>query len=205
MKRPVYIILTILLIASLLTGCGAKHTSENAAEPENAAIEIGSAAAAQGSTKKQVIEIKMDYHVYNSISELAERADYIVYGKALSKEYEWKSLTVPPRSDNLEVVTVYEISVLDSYTGAAEAGDVITLFVRGGETEDKIYEVHPKFPEIRIDEEYVFFMKKSENDENGGWLLNPGQSLYPADKVPKTKYEGAKLSFQFLEELAKEK
>lgn len=47
------------------------------------------------------------------------------------------------------VVTVYEVRVKESYSGAASSGDVLKVMLLGGETEDTVYQYEDS-PEIEI-------------------------------------------------------
>lgn len=98
------------------------------------------------------------------------------------------------------VVTVYEVRVKESYSGAASSGDVLKVMLLGGETEDTVYQYEDS-PEIGIGSEYVFFLSGSQIVENGAWLLNNTQALYAAngETVSKTAEQGFALSFDRLE------
>jgi len=181
MKREVNIILCAILAAELLAGCGAQPAGGDASAPEKTE-----------NVKKQVVNVcGSEYYDYKSLDELAKKAEYIVYGQVLSKEY-GEEYSVP--------VTIYEISVLDSYKSTAERGDVLKLLTQGGETEDMIY-VQSGLPRIEIDGEYVLFMYKSQSAENSGWLLNPTQAIYPTDGKTISKGERFGLTFGRLEKL----
>jgi len=98
------------------------------------------------------------------------------------------------------VVTVYEVRVKESYSGAASSGDVLKVMLLGGETEDTVCQYEDS-PEIEIGSEYVFFLSGSQIVENGAWLLNNTQALYAAngETVSKTAEQGFALSFDWLE------
>ena len=77
MRRIVYIILAVLLIALLLAGCGTKHTSENAAEPEEAAEKVGETQEqtedpSEKPTEKKRWDTPVDLVSFSSLEEFTE-------------------------------------------------------------------------------------------------------------------------------------
>jgi len=155
-----------------------------------------------------------DSPYYSSLGELSEKADYIVYGKVLSKRYEWRSLRIKSNDtnpytnpggeeeDDLTLVTIYELHVMKHYDGEECESDRLEVLVIGGETNTMIYRVEGT-PEITVDEPYVFFLRKSAIWENGTWLLNDSQSLYSTDGTNLFCVDdrGFDLSFEQLEKL----
>ena len=79
---------------------------------------------------KKVILGEADYKKYESIEDMANSSDYIILGIVLNVHYEWRSLEigkdkvkelVNPEDewkDGLDIVTVYEIQVVDDYTSS---------------------------------------------------------------------------------------
>lgn len=196
--------LCIVLLAAMLVlttaACGSKgKTNDN--------LQTGGRAS-QKQDKKTIV-CSADYPEYTSVDDLSAHADYVVYGTVLSERYESMSLRIPESGaesaeagqDNEQtVVTVYEVRVKESYSGAVSSGDVLKVMLLGGETEDTVYQYEDS-PEIEVGSEYVFFLSGSQIVENGAWLLNNTQALYAAngETVSKTAEQGFALSFDRLE------
>ena len=121
----------------------------------------------QGSVReKETLTATMDYPYYSGVEELAQNADYIIHGKVMSKTCEWRVISmpaaelylnpedVPPAEEDL--VTVYQVQVLDSYLPTAKAGDTLEVMMMGGETETVIH-IYEGIPELSADDSYVFF------------------------------------------------
>ncbi len=160
----------------------------------------------QGSVReKETLTATMDYPYYSGVEELAQNADYIIHGKVMSKTCEWRVISmpaaelylnpedVPPAEEDL--VTVYQVQVLDSYLPTAKAGDTLEVMMMGGETETVVH-IYEGIPELSADDSYVFFLSKSSLFENAGWPLNPSQAI---KKVKGSQPEG--VSFEMLENL----
>lgn len=164
--------------------------------------------------EKKVIIGYADYPTYISLNDLAEKSDYIIFGTVLSKKHEWMSLRIENKSDDeylnpggdvdndLTLVTIFEVEVKNNYKTTASIGDVIKVLMIGGETEDVIYKIDGS-PDIKNDEEYIFFLSKSSIVENGAWLLNDTQSLYftDGDTISSVTKDGFELSFDILDKL----
>ena len=158
-----------------------------------------------GGGEKETLTATMDYPYYSGVEELAQNADYIIHGKVISKTCEWRVISmpaaelylnpedVPPAEE--ELVTVYQVQVLDSYLPTAKAGDTLEVMMMGGETETVIH-IYEGIPELSVDDSYVFFLSKSSLFENAGWPLNPSQAI---KKVNGSQPEG--VSFETLENL----
>ena len=162
--------------------------------------------ASQGNVReKETLTATMDYPYYSGVEELAQNADYIIHGKVMSKTCEWRVISmpaaelylnpedVPPAEE--ELVTVYQVQVLDSYLPTAKADDTLEVMMMGGETETVIH-IYEGIPELSADDSYVFFLSKSSLFENAGWPLNPSQAI---KKVKGSQPEG--ISFEMLENL----
>ena len=187
--------LCVVLLAAMLVlttaACGSKgKTNDN--------LQTGGSAS-QKQDKKTIV-CSADYPEYTSVDDLSAHAEYVVYGTVLSERYESMSLRIPESGaesaeagqDNEQtVVTVYEVRVKESYSGAASSGDVLKVMLLGGETEDTVYQYEDS-PEIEVGSQIV---------ENGAWLLNNTQALYAAngETVSKTAEQGFALSFDRLE------
>ncbi len=160
---------------------------------------------ASASGEKEVLVAQIDYPYYDGVEDLARDADYIVHGKVIDKTCQWRVISmpaaelylnpedVPPAEEDL--VTVYQVQVLDSYLPTAEAGDILEVMMMGGETETAIH-TYEGIPELSVDDSYVFFLSKSSLFENAGWPLNPSQAI---KKVNGSQPEG--VSFETLENL----
>ena len=165
--------------------------------------------------EKEILVGHADFPYYYSLNDLYRKSDYVVYGTVLSKSYEWRSLRVKVDSadpvlnpggeahDDLTLVTVFEISVIKDYSAKEIKSNVIKLLIVGGETETEIIMIEGT-PDIEINEQYVFFLSKSANVENGAWLLNDTQALYVTDgiTISRISEEGFELTFEQLDEMA---
>ena len=162
--------------------------------------------ASQGNVgEKEMMTVAADYPYYNGVEDLARNADYIIHGKVISKTCEWRVISmpaaelylnpedVPPVEEDL--VTVYQVQVLDSYLPTAEAGATLEVMMMGGETETAIH-IYEGIPQLAVDDSYIFFLSKSSFFEDAGWPLNPSQAIM---KVNGSQPEG--VSFETLESL----
>ena len=119
--------LCVVLLAAMLVlttaACGSRgKTNDN--------LQTGGSAS-QKQDKKTIV-CSADYPEYTSVDDLSAHADYVVYGTVLSERYESMSLRIPESGaesaeagqDNEQtVVTVYEVRVQESYSGAASFWD----------------------------------------------------------------------------------
>ena len=141
-------------------------------------------------SEKEVQVTSIDYPYYHGLEDLAGNADYIIHGKVVDKAYEWRVISTPATELYLnpedvppveeELVTVYSVQVLDSFLPTAEAGMIMEVMLRGGETETTIHRVEGN-PKLSVDESYLFFLSNSGLFENAGWPLNPTQGICTAD------------------------
>ncbi len=189
-KNYFSILVAMMLCVVLLSSCGQERGADDADKVKHtSAAQVNSSVVA----KKPVLLIHADYPEYESAKALAAKAAYIVRGKVSNKHQERMSTAVPLKpgetSINLdkelpedkELITIYEISVTESYTDMAHKGDTVKLMTFGGETDKAIY-LDPQTPEILLGKEYVFFMSESRILDKGGWLLNNSQALYSVEK-----------------------
>lgn len=202
MKRlkNLWAVLLAAMLAMTMFACGTKEKTNDASNSQK--------------NGKRIVQCSADYPEYASVGELSTQAEYVVRGTVLSEQCESMSLKLPEsgedsaqseQDDEKTVVTVYEIRVNESYSGAAGEGDVLKVMLLGGENEDTVYQ-YPDNPEIKINSEYVFFLDGSQIVENGAWLLNNTQALYSIDgeTVSKTAGQGFSLSFEELKALKAE-
>ena len=157
------------------------------------------------SVDKEILTATVDYPYYNGVEALAQNADYIIHGKVMSKNCEWRVISmpaaelylnpedVPPAEE--ELVTVYQVQVLDSYLPTTEAGATLEVMMMGGETETAIH-TYEGISQLAVDDSYIFFLSKSSFFEDAGWPLNPSQAIM---KVNGSQPEG--VSFETLESL----
>lgn len=208
-KRAGSLLMAVLLVLSLSACNSIGRTGKNP--------DAGIDGKTQGKTEKKVLTGTVDFPTYSSLSDLTTSAEYIVYGVVLSKSCEWMSLRLPetgeddylnPGGDvdnNPTLVTIFQVRVIESYAGTASKDDVLKVMMLGGETDDTIYTIEGS-PEIQTNAEYVFFLSGSALVENGAWLLNNDQSLYPTDgeTITGLTAQSFALSFEQLDKLRKD-
>lgn len=165
----------------------------------------------KNSTDKEVLTGYIDAIHYDSLNELSNDADYVLRGKIIDREFEWRVISrpdpdvylnpedMPPVTEDL--VTVYTVEVLDTYLSSSKIEDRIDVLMMGGETDTTIYRFEGS-PELNVNDEYIFFLSKSSMFENAGWLLNLEQSVYKVDESNISKVNGGfTLTFATLENL----
>lgn len=209
-RKTVGILLVLALTAFALAGCSGEPDARGARgesgsnQPENT----------EESAKERII-LDADYPHYASLDDLAAKADSVLYGEVIAKEYDKISLRINgvgddpflnpegDADDELTLVTVYTVNVIRSFKPSEGRSEVIKLLVIGGETDEAIWQT-PESPDIRIGEAYVFFLSDSRTVENGAWLLNDTQALYCTDgtSISSPTDEGFELSFEALEALS---
>ena len=161
---------------------------------------------------KKVILGEADYKKYESIEDMANSSDYIILGIVLDVHYEWRSLEigkdkvkelVNPEDewkDGLDIVTVYEIQVVDDYTSSYNKGDIVNVIVLGGET-DKVSVKYIDEPILNKGCEYLLFLAKDLMWEDNAWLKNNKQAIYELtdDNILEAD-SGFNISIQWLED-----
>lgn len=208
-KKAGSLLMAVLLVLSLSACASIGHTVKN--------TKAGVDGETQGKTEKNVLTGTADFPTYSSLSDLITSSEYIVYGVVLSKSYEWMSLRLPETDeddylnpggdvdDDPTLVTIFQVRVIECYAGTANKDNVLKVMMIGGETEDSIYTIEGS-PEIQTNAEYVFFLSGSTLVENGAWLLNNNQSLYPTDgtTIISLTEQSFPLSFEQLNKLRKD-
>ena len=161
-------------------------------------------------SNKEEYKIFPDYPHYDSIDELAESSDIIVYGEVISKTCEERSLLIEEEGveyteeqlNDKDVVTISEVKISEEYIGALNSAE-ISVIQLGGETEQKkVYSENS--PNLEKDSSYVFFLKKSQKWDNTYWLLNETQSAFAVNKDATAIESGMEgLTFDWLNEYYK--
>lgn len=117
---------------------------------------------------EKVITVHADWPYYETLEDLADEADYIVYGKVESKRYARRCIISgtegcvcedPTHDCDIIAATIYEIEVLDSF-GKKTPGDKVEFICLGGEIDGVIYRVVPQMPELEIGGKYALFMNQ---------------------------------------------
>ncbi len=159
--------------------------------------------------EKKVITLHADWPYYETLDEMADEADYIVYGKVKSKRCAWKCLKTQGEAcmceepacedpthvcDNSIAVTIYEIEVLESY-GKKTPGDKVEFICYGGEIDGVIYEVVCQMPVLEIGGKYALFMTQDGN------MLSPIQGIFRLSDNGKFSGGGFYLNFDILDNL----
>lgn len=202
--KTAMLFLTTLLLLINLAGCAFSNDQEE--------IDVENSIEKEDENKEMVIGYA-DYPAYTSIEDIREQSELIIHGKVLSKKCSWMSLIIPDYKDDgyidpegdkesePELVTIYEVSVIDEYKKTESNKTIVNVMMLGGETPEVIYKIDDT-PVMAEGEEYVFFLTGSSILENGFWLLNDTQSLYlvEGDIISKTNDAGFELSFDKLEE-----
>ena len=154
---------------------------------------------------KTVLKGSASYRWYNSREELAEAAAEIVYGTVVGQSCEWRSLRIDikeeedPRKD---LVTVWEVMVTESYKNDALTGCVIQVLTLGGETEDVIC-TYEGTPELRVGEQYIFFLYRCQKWEDTFFPLNNNQATHKVEVGMWDPQEGYMINFEWLRALKK--
>ncbi len=143
------------------------------------------------SVKKQNVSVFVSWVHHQTLDELKEDADYIVYGRVVKQWTEWRVFKDGEDPENTknpgvetterswrELVTISQVEILDSF-GKMNPGKTIDVQLLGGETDDTIFEVSPT-AKIVVGASYVFFLKHCREYENTARLMTPYQALYLA-------------------------
>lgn len=152
--------------------------------------------------EKKVITVHADWPYYETLDEMADEADYIVYGKVKSKRYVMRCITNlgevclcedPAHVCDSVATTIYEIEVLDSY-GKKTPGDKVEFICLGGEIGGVIYQVIPQMPVLEIGGHYALFM-------NQYGMLSPIQGIFRLSDNGEFSGGGFYLNFNILDNL----
>ena len=154
---------------------------------------------------KETVQMFADYPYYDSLVQLAEKSDIVVYGEVISKNCEERSLLIEDEDEEYsedqlndkDIVTLSKVKVIEEFTDSLDHSD-ISVIQLGGETEQKIA-LNENATNLVEKRAYVLFLKKSKKWDGTYWLVNETQAAFEVDKDNMTiesDFEG--LSFEWL-------
>lgn len=156
-------------------------------------------------SNKETVQVFADYPYYDSLVQLAEKSDIVVYGEVISKSCEERSLLIEDGDEEYyeeqlndkDIVTLSKIKVIEDFTDTLDSSD-ISVIQLGGETDQKIA-LNENATNLAEKGAYVLFLKKSRKWDDTYWLLNETQAAFSVDEDNMTiesDFEG--LSFEWL-------
>ena len=140
------------------------------------------------------VNIMVDYRQFDSIEQLADSADLVVWGTITGSRVQQIDDAIQPTTDDptlnpggdvtsssMTVYTVYTLAVDNCYKGCGGVGDSIEFRQIGGLFDGVQYTASPR-ADVQLDHKYVLFLSTYPDTIAG--LLNPPQSVYIGDDGP---------------------
>ena len=169
----------------------------------------------QGNDNQQLISVQYesfsrDYPYYNSVSELATKANQVFSGRVTNVSFEMLNMmTMQPIKDGEDtqwatLCTIYEIEAEEVYAGTPTTVKLrIEGGIQSGFEQEQIallgngkIPVMEDAPVLTIGEKYLFALYHAENAEYSS-ILNPQQSVYTENEVKEGGYSAAEIIAYF--------